>query len=153
MGGLPQVFNGDHTKANDFIEEIKGYLRLNQDVAGYNSPIKKVAFTLTLIKGSEVAGWTHDIGAWIDTLDPVADNVADVWDQFLIEFATQFQDSSHKERARIDLENCCMRYPYIDEYISKFEGLARLAGYTQGNPEVTHYFLKGLTRSILEEVM
>jgi hypothetical protein len=43
-----------------------------------------------------------------------------------------------------------MRYPYIDEYISKFEGLARLARYTQGNPEVTHYFLKGLPRSITD---
>jgi hypothetical protein len=153
MGGLPQVFNGDHTKADDFIEEVKGYLRLNQDVAGYNSPIKKVAFTLTLIKGSEVAGWTCDIGAWIDMLDPVADNIPDVWDTFLIEYATQFQDSSCKERARINLENCRMRYPYIDEYISKFEGLARLASYTQGSAELTHYFLKGLTRSILEEVM
>jgi hypothetical protein len=38
-------------------------------------------------------------------------------------------------------------------YISKFEGLAHLARYTQGNPEVTHYFLKGLPRMILEEVM
>jgi hypothetical protein len=46
-----------------------------------------------------------------------------------------------------------MHYPYINEYISKFEGLARLAGYTQGNAKVTHYFLKGLTRSILKEVM
>jgi hypothetical protein len=50
MGGLPQIFNGDRARADDFIEEVKGYLRLNQDVAGYNSPIKKVAFTLTLIK-------------------------------------------------------------------------------------------------------
>jgi hypothetical protein len=153
MGGLPQVFNGDRARADNFIEEVKGYLRLNQDVARYNSPIKKVAFTLTLIKGSEVAGWTHDIGVWIDMLDPVADNLPDVWDTFLIEFATQFQDSSREEQARIDLKNCHMRYPYIDEYISKFEGLARIAGYTQGSAELTHYFLKGLTRQILEEVM
>jgi hypothetical protein len=46
-----------------------------------------------------------------------------------------------------------MRFPHIDKYISKFEELAHLAGYTQGNPEVTHYFLKGLTRTVLEEVM
>jgi hypothetical protein len=97
MGGLPQIFNGDHARADDFIEEVKGYLCLNQDVTGYNSLIKKVTFTLTLIKGSEVAGWTRDIGAWIDTLDPVADNVPDVWNTFLIEFATQFQDSSREE--------------------------------------------------------
>jgi hypothetical protein len=153
MGGLPQIFNGDRAKADDFIEEVKGYLRLNQDVAGYNSPIKKVAFTLTLIKGSEVAGWTRDIGAWIDTMDPVADNLPEVWDTFLVEFATQFQDSSRKERACIDLESCRMRYPLIDEYISKFEGLARIAGYTQGSAELTHYFLKGLTKQVLEDVI
>jgi hypothetical protein len=46
-----------------------------------------------------------------------------------------------------------MCFPYINKYISKFKGLACLAGYTQGNPEVTHYFLKGLTRTVLEEVM
>jgi hypothetical protein len=86
-------------------------------------------------------------------MDPVADNLPEVWDTFLIEFTTQFQDSSREERARIDLENCRMRYPYIDEYISKFEGLAHIAGYTQGSAELAHYFLKGLTKSILEEVM
>jgi hypothetical protein len=153
MGGLPQVFNGDRSRADDFIEEVKGYLRLNQDVAGYNSPIKKVAFTLTLIKGPEVAGWTRDIGAWINTMDPVADNLPEVWDTFLVEFATQFQDLSREERAHIDLENCHMRYPLIDEYISKFEGLAHIAGYTQGSAKLTHYFLKGLTKSVLEDVM
>jgi hypothetical protein len=153
MGGLPQVFNGDRARADDFIEEVKGYLRLNQDVAGYNSPIKKVAFTLTLIKGPEVAGWTCDIGAWIDTMNPVADNLPEVWDTFLVEFATQFQDSSREERACIDLENCRMRYPLIDEYISKFEGLACIANYTQGSAELTHYFLKGLTKQVLEDVM
>jgi hypothetical protein len=46
-----------------------------------------------------------------------------------------------------------MRYPFIDEYISKFEGLARIAGYTQGSAELTHYFLKGLTKQVLEDVM
>ena len=57
MGSLPQIFTGDRTRADDFIEEVRGYLRLNQDVAGFNSPMKKVSLTLTLIKGPEVAGW------------------------------------------------------------------------------------------------
>ena len=57
MGSLPQIFTGDCTRADDFIEEVRGYLRLNQDVAGFNSPMKKVSLTLTLIKGPEVARW------------------------------------------------------------------------------------------------
>ena len=48
MGSLPQIFTGDQSKADNFIEEVKGYFWLNADVASYNSPFKKVAFTLTL---------------------------------------------------------------------------------------------------------
>ena len=62
MGNLPHKFTGDRTKADDFIEEVKAYFRVNEDIAGFNSPIKKVTFTLTLIKGDEVAGWVRDMG-------------------------------------------------------------------------------------------
>ena len=55
MGSLPQIFTGDQAKADDFIKEVKGYFHLNADIAGYNSLYKKVAFTLTLIKGNESA--------------------------------------------------------------------------------------------------
>jgi hypothetical protein len=44
MGKLPDAFTGDRTKAEDFIEEVKGYLRLNVDVSGFNSPMKKNRF-------------------------------------------------------------------------------------------------------------
>ena len=57
MGSLPQIFYGDQSKANNFIEDVKGYFCLNTNVPGYNSPYKKVAFTLTLVKGEETAQW------------------------------------------------------------------------------------------------
>ena len=57
MGSLPQILTGNRTRADDFIEEVRGYLCLNQVVAGFNSPMKKVSLTLTLVKGPEVAGW------------------------------------------------------------------------------------------------
>jgi hypothetical protein len=57
MGVIPEKFNGNHQQAENFLEKIKQFLHLNQDVPGYNSPIKKVAFTLTLMEGPEVAGW------------------------------------------------------------------------------------------------
>ena len=55
MGQLPQMFYGNPRQAKAFVEEVKAYLRLNYDVAGYESPIKKVAFALTLIKGPEMS--------------------------------------------------------------------------------------------------
>ena len=55
-GALPQIFDGSRDKADDFIEEVKDYLRLNELVPGFNSPWYKIAFTLTLIKGPKVVG-------------------------------------------------------------------------------------------------
>jgi len=153
MGGLPQIFSGDCLLADNFIEEVKGYLRLNQDVAGYNSPIKKVALTLTLMKGPQVAGWTRDMGTWLDTLDPVLDNIPDVWDQFLHKFLQQFQDSQRENRARGEIERCTMKFPEIDDYITRFEDLARIAGYDANSGAVFQLFTKGLPDDILKEVL
>jgi hypothetical protein len=57
MGQLPQIFSGDRSQADNFIDELCGYLQLNRNVAGFNLPITKVSLTLTLIKGPEVTGW------------------------------------------------------------------------------------------------
>jgi hypothetical protein len=92
MGQLPQIFTGNHSKVDNFIEEVKGYLCLNQDVAGFDLLVKKIAFTLMLIKGEDTARWTRDMGDFLDGLTP-ADNIPDLWMQFLLEFRQQFQDT------------------------------------------------------------
>ena len=86
MGALPQLFYRDRTKANDFIDKVKAYLCLNADVTGYDSPFKKVAFTLTLIKGESTAQWVRDMGNWLNALVIPRDNIPGLWDQFLTEF-------------------------------------------------------------------
>jgi hypothetical protein len=75
MGAISDKFNRDRLKAKNFLEDVLGYLHLNADVMGYNLPMKKVAFTLTLIKGPDVAGWKCNMGAWIDGMDPVIHNI------------------------------------------------------------------------------
>ena len=145
MGGLPQIFTRDRLQADNFIEEVKGYLQLNHNVAGFDSPIKKVAFMLTLLKEDKVTMWAQDMGNRIDGLNPAQDNVPTVWDQFVVEFATQFQDSTCKYRARSELEKITMQFPKINKYITTFQEYTRKAGYTQGNNETIQLFLKGLS--------
>ena len=99
MGKLPDTFDGDRSKAEDFIEEVKGYLRLNQDVAGFNSPMKKVAFTLMHMKGPKVANWVKTMGETIEGLDPLVNNIPAVWTTFLDMFNAQYQDSTKEEKA------------------------------------------------------
>ena len=153
MGSLPQIFYGDRSKADDFIEEVKGYFCLNTDVTGYNSPYKKVAFTLTLVKGEETAQWVRNMGNWLDTLDPIADNVKDLWLQFLEAYAYQFQDSQAAQRAWNDLKSCRMMNNNYDEYVSKFKSLTDKANYTRGSTELYDMFLEGLPTGILYNVL
>ena len=127
MGEKPAIFTGNCTKADDFIEEVKAYFRVNQDITRFNSPIKKVAFTLTLIQRDEVAGWVKDMGTWIDGLDHVNQNFPIVWTQFLDEFETQFQDLNKQQRTRMALDKCRMQWPHISQYISNFEKYAQQA--------------------------
>ena len=93
MAALPQIFLGNGTKADDFIDKVKAYLYLNADVAGYNSPFKKVTFTFTLIKGESTAQWIRNMGNWLDGLIMPRDNILNLWTQSLREFQDQFQDT------------------------------------------------------------
>src|SRR5260221_638396 len=153
MGELPDVFDGDRTKADAFIDQLNHYFLLNLDVPGVNSPIKKVALAITLIKGTQVAGWTRALGELLRTLDPIHNNVPPLWEHFEREFQKKFQDSSKQQRARASLNNHHMKWPDIDAYVSSFEELLRLAEYTAGNNESANLFLQGLPRSITTKVM
>ncbi len=51
MGTLPQIFKGEREKADTFMNEMLGYLLLNANVPGFESPMQQVALALTLIKG------------------------------------------------------------------------------------------------------
>ena len=153
MGALPQLFHGDRTKADDFIDEVKAYLCLNTDVTGYNSPFKKVAFTLTLIKGESTAQWVRDMGDWLDTLVIPRDNIPGLWDQFLMEFWEQFQDTQAVQRARNELRDCKMKGLDYNDYIMRFESLARKANYAIGNEETYNMFLQGLPEQLLRDTL
>jgi len=98
MGSLPAVFNGERAKADTFIDGILGYLCLNSDIPGFTSPMKKISLTLTLMQGEKVTGWVHDMGEFLDTLEPATDNVPLLWDQFIAEFREQFQDTQAADR-------------------------------------------------------
>ena len=58
-GMMPQPFDGDRAKAEAFLRELRLYMMANQGVPGFESPIRRVAITLTFIKGLKVDGWVE----------------------------------------------------------------------------------------------
>jgi Retrotransposon gag protein len=153
MGSLPQLFNGEWKLGQTFLDQLTNYFRANSWVPGLNSPIRKVSIALTLFQGQQVAAWVRDMGGWIDTLDPVNNNIQEVWDTFIQEFNDHFSDSQLQQRARLELDKCKMHFPDVDQYISDFKDLVWQAGYTISNKETIRFFLNGLTPSILDKVI
>jgi hypothetical protein len=152
MGNKPENFYGDRVKVDTFIEDVKAYLQLNEDVAGYNSPKNKIAFTLTCMKGDEVSRWTQAMGEMLDTLSR-NQNVPLLWDFFLQEFEVQYLDTAREDRAQAEITKLKLKDNDIDAYIAKFEELARQAGYMLESPESIQLFEKGLSYPILADVM
>ena len=132
-GNPPEIFTGEREKADRFLSQLKRYYLANIGVPEFNSWIRKVVIACTYIQGPLVDKWIDRAVDWLSRLDPLIDDIEDVWVQFLDAFAEQFQDSQKGERARTGLESIKMTWPLIDQYIQDFEQLAAEAGYTLGD--------------------
>jgi hypothetical protein len=71
----------------------------------------------------------------------------------LNKFREHFIDTHRVDKAQSELENLNMRFPEINQYITKFEDLSNKAGYMLGHKEGTQLFIKGLPQSILPNVV
>ena len=92
---------------------------------------------------------------WLRNLDPVNDNVPQVWDYFTTTFEQQFTDSTKMQQSRQQLEKLQFKFPDIDQYIADFEDLTNLSGYTVRNNETINHFLKGFehTQDVLGGIL
>ena len=75
------------------------------------------------------------------------------WNQFLTEFWDQFQDTQAAQKARNELKECKMKRTDYNNYIMRFESLARKANYATGNKETYNMFLQGLPKSLLHDTL
>jgi len=155
MGSPPRIFDRDRQQADVFINELLTYICINFGVLGFESPMRKIAMVLTYIKGDKVDHWVERIAEWWDTLNPTIHNVHYTWTLFLGAFWEHFLDHTKQQRAGIKIKTLKLHFPTINKYISEFEDLATLVGYTIGSAETINLFLKGLTTSanVFEKVM
>jgi len=144
VGIPPLLFDGDRTRTDAFIRELRIYMMANQRVPGFESPIRHVAIVLTFIKGPQVDGWVEGILEGLEQLHPINDNIEYTYLNFLSQFESQFVDSTKQEVAQASLDWLAFHFPNIDQYISDFEMLARKARYTIRSQELMNMFLKGL---------
>jgi Retrotransposon gag protein len=135
------------------MQEVKAYLRLNQDIPSFNLPMKKVAFVLTHMKGPNIARWARDVGEVLDDLQMPQDNILILWTQFCEEFEQQYMDSSRAEQARDELKKLEMKNDDVDAYVAKFKELARNANYNTGHAAIVQIFMEGLNKETLKDIL
>jgi len=152
MGKDPPLFHGERSKADTFMNKVEKYLVLNHDVAGFNSPKKKVVLVLTFMQGPEVEEWTRGILQWIQQIDD-QNNTDHVWRIFQHCFYNRFADTQADSTARKELVQLKMRFPDIDSYITTFKQTVQKALYRLGSHEMNQQFLSGLPRDVAEDVM
>jgi hypothetical protein len=75
------------------------YMMANHGVPGFKSPIRRIAITLTFIKGLQVNGWVEGILQALEQLNPIEDNIEYTYINFLACFEEQFTDSTKQETA------------------------------------------------------
>jgi len=92
------------------------------------------------------------MGEWLDGLQAI-DDIPAVWDQFLAEFATQYQDTQKEQHTRAELKALKLKWPKVDQYANNFECLICIAGYNLANPKSIEFFIEGLPRSVVEDIL
>ena len=152
MGKLPAVFDGDRSKSEGFLNELRRYFLLNHQVPALQSYLTRIVLALTLIQGPLVEEWARNHTDWLERLTPLDDKL-DTWRQFAQQFITTFTDTQKDQRACNQLESLKMKWPEVDQYTMDFEKLIREAGYRLGTPESIQMYLKGLPSSVMKDVL
>jgi hypothetical protein len=73
---------------------MKEKRKMSPFITSFNSYIKQVTFTLTLLHGPNIAGWAKMVENWINQLDPTVDNEERVWITFLTQFNERFLNTT-----------------------------------------------------------
>ena len=138
---LPEIFEGNPSKAKNFIYEFTAYFMAHDDEPVLASLVARVALTLCRVKGEEVDQWVDQQLQWLKLQDWQDPRIRSA---FVEAFFKQFMPKGRWQSiARVE-----MKWPYIDEYISDFEkAYVHRRQMLKGINQVQQ-FIEGLTRLV-----
>ena len=151
-GTTRQVFDGDRTKTEGFVDSLGPTTDLTT-----KSPLpiirNKNRPTLTLIQGPG-REWARQKGRWLDERDPVTEDTHWTLGTSLSRsLKASFDDTQKLPKARNQLDRLVAKWPEVDQYTMDFEKLTREANYRIGSPESIQMYLKGLPDDVAADVL
>jgi hypothetical protein len=131
-GNPPEEFNGEHSKANAFMNQFNLYRLSNYDAEPMVVPMKRATLLLGFIKGPLVDDWVKRWTQWainqfaINHRPPTDEYY---WTQISNGFQTAFQDTGARERAEKELHMLRWDPESVDTFLARFESLAETADF------------------------
>ncbi len=127
---MPDTFDGDQTKAQNFLNQFDLFWLMNDDTTTMTNPFKRCIYFLGLIHGPRVEHWVIDqvnilkvVTTWNDNQIPKTSEC--LWNDLKGSFKLSFSHTGKVEQARNELNHLEMEGNKIDDYIAKFENLVR----------------------------
>jgi hypothetical protein len=131
-GNPPEEFNGEHSKANAFMNQFNLYRLSNYDTEQMVVPMKRAMLLLGFIKGPLVDDWVKRWTQWainqfaINHRPPTDEYY---WTEISNGFQTAFQDTGARERAEKELHMLRWDPESVDTFLARFESLAEAADF------------------------
>ena len=160
IGSPPTTFDGDRSKADQFITQFGLFRIINDRNAVITNPKRRVALALTYIRGPKVDAWVaqqYDALLSIKASNHVrthVDNCSDqeaLWEEFIAEFKRAFAEPSWEVFAM--LETLRMAENDVEMYIATFENLMRRAECKRESGPMVHYFRQGLPTNLERSIV
>jgi hypothetical protein len=155
IGKEPTVFTGDRKDAESFILEWQIYQMLNHDTEVMCRLFTRATLLLSFIKGPAVHEWTMLQVNWLMTRAQTGALPSEefLYDTVEAAFRSAFTDTMSVQRAKAEFHLISMERGDLDRYVSKFERLARLAGYDLNSSLVLDRFNSKLTPGLYAAIV
>ena len=138
---LPEIFEGNPSKAETFIYKFAAYFMAHDDEPVLASPVMRVVLTLSRVKGEQVDQWVDSQLQWLKLQDQQGPRVRSA---FVEAFFKQFMPKGRWQSiARRE-----MKWPYIDEYIFDFKKTYVHSKQLLKGIDRVQQFIEGLTGSV-----
>ena len=153
-GVPPTIFDGTHSKADDFMGQFHRFKMVNRTHKAMKVPYDRVLTALTYMRGPLINDWIDQqekkLADRTDTTkrNHVQESDEVLWSEFETAFLAAWTDTSKKQNAYDQLMRLTMNGWDIDMYIATFDRLALAAGWDLDSEGTIAKFREGLSKGV-----
>ena len=153
-GVPPTIFDGTHSKADDFMGQFRQFKMVNRTHEAMKIPYDRVLTTLTYIRGPLINDWVDQqekkLATRTDTTKRhhVLETDEVLWNEFETAFLNAWTDTSKKQNAYDQLMRLTMNGWDVDTYIATFDRLALAAEWDLDSEGTIAKFREGLSKGV-----